>query len=104
VQSGSIADWPSQARIMEIVANDNGTLSLFGTMFDYDTQDCLERRFRRLALMDFMSGWASDHRGTLADRNVELVIPIPTAARAAVTRAMMAAPRRIESDTTLRGM
>jgi hypothetical protein len=104
VQSGSIADWPSQARIMEIVANDNGTLSLFGTMFDYDTQDCLERRFRRLALMDFMSGWASDHRGTLADRNVELVIPIPVAARAAVTRAMMTAPRRIESDTTLRAM
>ncbi len=104
VQSGSIADWPSQARIMEIVANDNNTLSIFGTMFDYDTMDCMERRFRRLALMDFMSGWAGDHRGSLQDRNVELVIPIPPAARAAVMRAMMAAPRRIESDTTLRGM
>ncbi len=104
VQSGSIADWPSQARIVEIVANDNNTLSVFGTMIDYDTMDCMERRFRRLALMDFMSGWAGEHRGSLADRNVELVIPTPVAARAAVMRGMMAAPRRIESDTTLRGM
>jgi hypothetical protein len=104
VQSGSIADWPSQARIMEIVANDNNTLSIFGTMFDYDTVNCMERRFRRLTLMDFMSGWTGDLTGGLLDRNVELVIPTPMAARAAVQRAMMAAPRRIESETTLRGM
>lgn len=104
VQSGSVADWPGQSRIMEIVANDNNTISVFGTMFDYDTMDCQERRFRRLALMDFMSGWDGDHRGTTADRNVELVIPTPTTARTAVNRAMMSAPRRIESETTLRGM
>jgi hypothetical protein len=104
VQSGSIADWPSQARIVELVANDNGTLSIFGTMVDYDTMDCMERRFRRLTLMDFMSGWAGDHRGTPQDRNVELIIPIPPAARAAVMGALARAPRRIESETTLRGM
>jgi|LNFM01.1.fsa_nt_gb hypothetical protein len=104
VQSGSIADWPSQGRIVELVANDNGTLSIFGTMIDYDTMDCMERRFRRLTLMDFMSGWAGEHRGTAQDRNVELVLPIPPAARAAVTRAMMGASRRIESESTLRGM
>lgn len=104
VQSGSIADWPSQGRIVELVANDNGTLSIFGTMIDYDTMDCMERRFRRLTLMDFMSGWAGDHRGAAQDRNVELVIPIPPAARTAVMNAMMRAPRRIESETTLRGM
>lgn len=104
VQSGSIADWPGQARIMEFVANDNGTLSLYGTLFDYSTQDCMERRFRRLALMDFMSGWDGEHRGTPMDRNVELIVPIPTAARTAVMRAMTSAPARIESLTTLRGM
>jgi hypothetical protein len=104
VQSGSIADWPSQARIMEIVANDNDTLSIFGTMFDYDTVDCMERRFRRLTLMDFMSGWTADLTGTRLDRNVELIIPTPIAARAAVRNAMMTAPRRIESETTLRGL
>lgn len=104
VQSGSIADWPSQSRIMEIVANDNGTLSIFGTLVDYDTVDCMERRFRHLALMDFMSGWAGDHTGTPMDRNVELVIPTPRTAMTAVMNAMRTAPRRIESETTLRGM
>jgi hypothetical protein len=104
VQSGSIADWPSQSRIMEIVANDNGTLSIFGTMIDYDTESCMERRFRHLTLMDFMSGWAGDHTGTPMDRNVELIIPTPRTAMAAVANAMRTAPSRIESETTLRGM
>jgi hypothetical protein len=104
VQSGSIADWPSQARVVELVANDNGTISIFGTMVDFEPQSCLERRYRRLALMDFMSAWGSDHRGEPRDRNVELVVPIPLEARTRVLDAMRAAPRRIESETTLRGM
>ncbi len=104
VQSGSIADWPSQSRIVEIVANDNNSLSIFGTMVDYDTEDCMERRFRRLALTDFMSGWAGDHTGTLMDRNVELIIPTPAGAMTAVANALRTSPRRVESETTLRSM
>jgi hypothetical protein len=104
VQSGSIADWPNQARVVEIVDNANGTLSIFGTMIDADLTTCMERRYKRLALMDFLSAWDSDHTGTAQDRNVELVIPIPAGAATAVTGALAAAPTRIESETTLRGM
>lgn len=104
VQSGAIADWPSQARTLELVDNGNGTLSIFGTMIDFQTNSCMERRFRRLALMDFLSGWERDHRGNDGDRNVELVVPLPAAAAARIAAASAAAPTRLESETTLRGM
>ena len=104
VQSSSIADHPSQSRVVEIVNNGNGTLSIFGTMIDFDANDCMERRFRRLAMMDNQSGWSNDHTGTAMDRNVELVIPIPAAAATRISAASATAPTRIESETTLRGM
>jgi len=104
IQSGSIADFPNQSRVIEVVFNGNGTLSIFGTMIDYEPTGCLERRFRRLALIDYMAAWESNHRGTDADRNVELVVPVPAAAMAAVNTIAASAPARIESETTLRGM
>lgn len=104
VQSGSMADWPNQARAMEVVDNGDGTLSLFGTMIDFTATSCMERRFRRLAMMDYLSAWDHSHAGTALDRNVELVIPIPEAARARVAAAAMTAPSRIESETTLRNI
>ncbi len=104
VQSGSMADWPNQARAMEVVANGDGTLSLFGTMIDFTSTNCMERRFRRLAMTEYVSAWEASHVGTALDRNVELVIPVPPAAMARVTAAAMTAPARIESETTLRAM
>ncbi|MDB4931791.1 MAG: hypothetical protein JWM10_4275 [Myxococcaceae bacterium] len=104
VQSGSIADWPNQARAIEVVANGDGTLSLFGTMIDYAATSCMERRFRRLAMMDYLSAWEASHVGTALDRNVELVVPLPAAARLRVEAAALTAPTRLESETTLRGM
>ncbi len=104
IQSGSIADFPSQARVVELVDNGNSTLSILGTMVDYEAQSCMERRFRRLSIMDMLSGWSRDHRGAARDRNVELVIPIPAATSAHIATATSAAPTRIESETTLRGM
>ena len=104
IMSGSIADFPNQSRVIEVVDNGNGTLSIMGTMIDYAAQDCLERRFRRLAIMDMVSGWSPDLRGVDRDRNVELVVPVPTSAVAHVATASAAAPTRIESETTLRGM
>ncbi len=103
IQSGSIADWPSQSRAVEVVDNGNGTLSIFGTMLDFDATTCMERRYRRLALLDYLSGWAPELTGTPADRNIELVIPAPAEASATLTRARATAPARIESETTLRG-
>jgi Calcineurin-like phosphoesterase len=103
VQSGSVADWPNQARAMEVVDNGDGTLSLFGTMLDFTATNCMERRFRRLALIDYVSAWEASHVGTALDRNVELVIPVPAGARARVAAASATAPARLESETTLRG-
>jgi len=104
IMSGSVADYPAQARAMELVDNGDGTLSIFGTMLDIQPRDCWERRYLRLTQMEHLSGWDSNHMGTADDRNVELVITIPMAAREAVARASAMAPTRIESETTLRGM
>ena len=35
VNTAAHIDWPQQARIVEIVDNDNGTLSIFGTIIDH---------------------------------------------------------------------
>jgi hypothetical protein len=54
--------------------------------------------------MDYLSAW-SDEASTAAEHsNVELVLPVPTSAADAVMAAAAAAPSRIESETTLRGM
>ncbi|MEZ4407435.1 MAG: metallophosphoesterase [Polyangiales bacterium] len=103
IQSGSVADWPSLSRAVEIVNNGDGTLSIFGTLVGINPRDCMERRFLRLSMMEHVAAWEANHNGTPRDRNVELVLPIPPSAMAAVARATMGAPTRIESDTTLRG-
>lgn len=104
IMSGSVADHPAQARAMELVDNGDGTLSLFGTLVDIQPRTCWERRYLRLTQMEYLSSWESNHLGMANDRNVELVIPVPPAARDAVARAAAMAPTRIESETTLRGM
>ena len=104
IETGAVADWPAQVRAMEVVDNGNGTLSILGTLIDYAAQSCMERRYRRLALMDFQSGWGIESPATAQDRNVELIVPMPMSALAHVMMATARAPTRIESDTTLRGM
>jgi hypothetical protein len=104
VETGAIADWPSESRVIELVDNGNGTLSLFGTLVDFDTRSCMERRYRRLAMMDYLAAWDRDHTGTANDRNVELVIPVPSGVAAHLAAASATAPTRIESETTLAGM
>lgn len=104
IMTGAIADWPAQVRMIELVDNGNGTLSILGTLVDYEAANCLERRFRRLALLDFQAGWGETDRTTDGDRNVDLVVPVPAGAMARVAARAMAAPARLESETTLRGM
>jgi hypothetical protein len=103
IMTSSLQDWPQQARLLEIVDNGNGTLSLFATLVDYDTRTCLERRFRRLSLVDYLARWSYQTWGDEDDGNVELLIPVPASAAAAVGAAAPSAPTRIESETTLRG-
>lgn len=103
IMTSAIADYPSQARSIELVDNGDGTLSIFATIIDYDTDDCFERRFRALTQMEWLSGWSGDVTSSPTHLNVELLRTIPASAAAAVDAASTSAPSRIESLTTLRG-
>ena len=78
-------DWPEQSRIVEIVDNLDGTLSLFGTIVDHagpiargglSTSTALAALSRELAANDWQDR-TDDRRGGVEDRNVELVVPAP---------------------------
>ena len=103
IMTSAIADYPSQARAIELVGNGDGTLSIYATIIDYDTDDCFERRFRALTQIEWTSGWVDDVSHDPADRNVELLRVVPPSASDAVEAALGAAPARIESLTTLAG-
>jgi hypothetical protein len=62
----------------------------------------MERRFRSLLTTEFTSAWAPTVSTVADQRNVELRLPIPAVAAAAVAGAT--GWDRIESETTLRGL
>jgi len=76
-------DWPEQSRIVEIVDNLDGTLSVFGTILDHagpvargglSTTTALAALSRELAANDWQDR-TDFRRGSIGDRNVELVVP-----------------------------
>jgi metallophosphoesterase (TIGR03767 family) len=80
-------DWPEQSRIVEIVDNLDGTLSVFGTILDHAgplahrglaTTTALAALSRELAANDWQDR-TDVRRGSIGDRNVELVVPAPFA-------------------------
>jgi metallophosphoesterase (TIGR03767 family) len=92
INTAAHIDWPSQSRIVEIVDNGDGTLSIFGTILD----DAAPPSWSQLALSnplqlaalarelavndpqrDPETATRDGKRGTLADRNVELVVKRP---------------------------
>ncbi|WP_139982030.1 TIGR03767 family metallophosphoesterase [Nocardioides litoris] len=85
VNTASHIDWPQQSRIIEVVDNRDGTLSLFTTMVDHagplrsrDTRTTtgLAGLARELAANDWQD--RSDRGlGTRRDRNVELLVRDP---------------------------
>lgn len=86
VTTCSIIDWPSQARLIELVSNGNGTLSILCTMLDHaappDPQAAtgltrLASIHRELAANDPHAGVNRGLGGHPEDRTVELVIPAP---------------------------
>jgi metallophosphoesterase (TIGR03767 family) len=100
VVTSAHADWPQQSRLLDLVDNADGTLSLFGTIFDQGAPARPgarpARRGSRLSAreVEWLASIArelsyndpqgengrdglADRRGTPADRNVELVIPNP---------------------------
>jgi len=101
IQTSALADYPGQSRIVELVDNGDGTLSILGTLVDFDEETCDERRFRRLLVMEHIADWADPVNEDPSSLNVELLRPIGATAAAAVAGATGA--DRIESETTLRG-
>lgn len=101
IMTAAIADWPGQARTVEVVDNGDGTLSIFSTTIDFDADDCHERRYRALLTMEWVSGWAPDVNDANEHHDVELLMPIPAAAAAAVAAASTSAPTTIESERGL---
>ena len=85
------ADWPQQSRLLEVFDNQDGTLSIFGTILDHvgqskapapgtaasgmDLND-LAAVGRTMSFNDFQSG-APIGEGQADDRNVELLLPDP---------------------------
>lgn len=92
LNTASHVDWPQQARLVELVDNADGTLSVFGTIIDHaasvspaqglGSSLALASLSRELGLNDWQSRTrsvpgADGRRGTPADRNVELLLPAP---------------------------
>jgi metallophosphoesterase (TIGR03767 family) len=97
VTTASHVDWPQQIRTIELVDNQDGTLSVFGTIVDSDadvvwdgttdTPAALASLSRELAANDPQEigqphhDQAHEHvdglRGAVDERNVELVLPKP---------------------------
>lgn len=78
-------DWPEQSRIVEIVDNLDGTLSIFGTILDHagpiarsdlSGTTALAALSRELAANDWQDR-TDARRGSIEDRNVELLVPAP---------------------------
>ncbi len=85
INTASHIDFPQQSRLIELVNNKDGTLSIFGTMVDHagpvgasSLADPvgLAGLARELAAND-PQGRTSNARGTTADRNVELLVKAP---------------------------
>ena len=85
VNTAAHIDWPQQSRIVEIVDNLDGTLSIFGTIVDHagsvartglGSTTALAGLSRELSANDWQDR-TDARRGELDDRNVELLLPAP---------------------------
>ena len=88
VSTAAHVDFPCQARLVELVDNRDGTLSVFGTVLDaaaplsyggrLDSSTALASLARELAANDWQER-GNDRRGSVEDRNVELLLRAPFA-------------------------
>jgi hypothetical protein len=92
VTTASHIDWPQQSRLLDLVANGDGTVSIWGTILDHDappnpgagggaSPQRLASISRELAFNDPDAENGEDGRGDArggeGDRNVELVVRDP---------------------------
>jgi metallophosphoesterase (TIGR03767 family) len=91
INTSALADWPLQARLIEVMDNSDDTLSIFGTLVDHlgpvtapspatpvSTMGRSELASvgRTFAFNDEQAGGGTGE-GTLADRNAEMLLPDP---------------------------
>jgi len=85
VTTCAVMDWPSQARLVRLLGNEDGTLSVRCTMIDHDGPPDPGRAeglwrlasiHRELAANRPYRGASSEVAGEPTDRNVELVLPV----------------------------
>ncbi|MFN2464516.1 MAG: TIGR03767 family metallophosphoesterase [Candidatus Dormibacteria bacterium] len=86
INTAAHIDWTCQSRLVEVVDNSNGTLSIFCTMVDHaapiapggsDEVLRLASISRELTANDYQKGFGSDGAGVATDRNVELLLKAP---------------------------
>ena len=91
VNTAAHIDWPQQARVLEMVDNGDGTLSIFGTILDHKALNDpgltpsgplpLASLSRELGANDWQNetptATEDGKRGALSDRNVELYVRKP---------------------------
>ena len=91
IQTSAIADWPSQSRVLELMDNGDGTLSLFGTLLNtaapvdnppsgtdasaFDTETLAS--IARTVTYNDPQGGPDGSEGTDGARNVELLVNDP---------------------------
>ena len=91
IETSSEIDWPIQSRLIELMDNRDGTISIFGTLIDHGgsistppagtpaaalSPATLASIGRELAFNDPQNGGGTGI-GTPGDRNVELLLPDP---------------------------
>ena len=92
VTTSALVDWPCQARVLELVDNRDGTLSVVATMLDHHglvrpapggrrTGAWLAGMHRELAGNEPLRGFTSSRAGEPGDRNVDLRLPAPFSLR-----------------------
>lgn len=92
ITSSALMDWPCQTRLVELLDNRDGTLSLVCTMVDHDgtvrpepegpwNGRTLAGLHRELAGNEPWRGFGSVARGDRGDRNVDLLLPAPYSLR-----------------------
>ena len=92
IETASEIDWPIQSRLLEIMDNRDGTLSIFGTLIDHGAplapppggtpassfdRETLAAIGRELSYNDPQAGVEDGAEGRPQDRNVELLLPDP---------------------------
>jgi len=92
IETASEIDWPAQSRLLEVMDNRDGTLSIFGTVIDHAAtlatpppgtpagafdSETLAALGRELAYNDPQVGVEAGAEGRPQDRNVELLAPDP---------------------------